>query len=304
MIKTVPKLRHQRGLTLIELMVALVISLVIVIAAAAFFLNSGRTRDTQEAASLLQDNARFATDIITRNIQQAGYQNYVWSTIGASVRREVSPPSDGQPDLRGFNNTNGAAITTSAVAVNGTGGSANNSDVLVVRFQGSGTGAGDGSMIDCLGRPQPQPDASLGYVRSYSIFEAVQPSGSSEPELRCKRFVPATGSFDTEPVVRGVEMLQFMYGVDTNNDTFVDQWMNAAQVDALGGSAMVNWSKVKSVRVGMILRSPANSAVPGPSTTLSPLGTMFSQNLDDTLVVNDGRLRRLVTFTVNLRNPL
>jgi Tfp pilus assembly protein PilW len=82
----------QRGLSLVELLVALAISMIIVIAAATFFLTSGRSRDTQEAASLLQDNARFATDLITRNIQQAGYQNYIWDSAGAGFRREVAPP--------------------------------------------------------------------------------------------------------------------------------------------------------------------------------------------------------------------
>jgi len=60
----------------------------------------------------------------------------------------------------------------------------------------------------------------------------------------------------------------------------------------------------------MVLRSPNRVAVTtGVGTTtvmVSPLGTNFSQNVNDTLPVNsaDGRLRKLVTFTVNLRNVL
>ncbi len=298
--------RDQRGLTLVELMVALVISLVIVIAAASFFIGSGRSRDTQEAASILQDNARFATDIITRNIQQAGYQNYIWSSAGAQVRREVAT-LDGQPDLRGYNNTAAQGGLDHGVHDRSTD-RVNNSDTLVARFQGSGVSPGDGSIIDCLGRPQPEP---LVPVRAYSIFEVQQSSATAEPELRCK--YETTGSltpvFLTAPVVRGVEKIQFMYGIDTNADSFVDQWLNAAQVDALGAGPLLDWARVKSVRVGMILRSPNRVAVTttaGVTTTLAPLGINFSQNVNDTLVVNDsdGRLRRVVTFTVNLRNPL
>lgn len=296
---------REAGLTLIELLVALAISMVIVIAAAAFFLGSSRSRDTQDAAGTLQENARFATDIITKSIQQAGYQNYIWSTVGASMRREVSPPADGEPDLRGYNNsaTNGSDNGVH----NRTTNRVNNSDTLIVRFQGSGTGAGDGSMIDCRGKPLPEPD--LLVTRGFSIFEVRPGSTTVEPELRCKYGSTATGTliFNAEPIVRGVESLQFMYGVDTDNDTVIDRWRNAAEVDAA-----TQWPQVRAVRVGMVLRSPDRVTVTSSAagtTTVAPLGAAFSQNLPaapDSLVVDpkDGRLRKVVTFTVNLRNTL
>jgi type IV pilus assembly protein PilW len=302
--------QRQRGLSLVELLVALAISMIIVIAAATFFLTSGRSRDTQEAASLLQDNARFATDLITRNIQQAGYQNYIWDSAGAGFRREVAPPSDGEPDLRGYNNSAAGTNTDHGLHDRSTNRVAG-SDTLVARFQGSGVTAGDGSIIDCMGRPQPEP-VSAG-DRAYSIFEVRQPSGSAEPELRCKYYSTSSGvgAFSSEVIVRGVETLQFLYGVDTNGDTFVDKWLNAAEVSPTSSTTPVNdWAKVKSVRVGMVLRSPDRvsvAATTGSSTgTLAPLGSNFTQNNGDTLVVNsnDGRLRRVVTFTVNLRNAL
>lgn len=295
---------HQRGLTLVELMVSLAISMLIVIAASSFYLNSSRTSSTQDAASALQDSARFATDLITRNIQQAGYQNYIWSTSGAMYRREVAPPADSEPDLRGYNNTAAGSGLDHGLH-NRTTDRINNSDTLVIRFQGSGTPTGDGSIIDCLGRPQPQP-ASAGN-RAFSIFEVIQPAGTLEPELRCKFWDSAAGAFSDAAVVRGVETLQFMYGVDTNNDSFIDRWLNASEVDSTG-NAINDWSRVKAVRVGMVLRSPERVTVSSgtATTTLSPLGTNFSQNNGDTLTVNpaDGRLRRVVTFTVNLRNAL
>lgn len=299
-----------RGLTLVELLVALAISLVIVIAASAFFLSSSRSRDTQDGASQLQDNARFATEMITKNIQQAGYQNYIWNTAGAVARREVSPPSDEQPDIRGFNNSaagSGIDFTSSTWGHNKTTNRVNNSDALVVRFQGSGSGSGDGSIIDCMGRPQPEP--AVAGDRAYSIFEVNQ-SGTGEPELRC-RYVTATG-VATEPIVRGVESLQLLYGVDTDADAVADTWKNAQEVDngCLAAACITNWQQVRVVRVGMVFRSPTAVAVTAVSgtSTLSPLGANFSQGSvsPDTLTVNssDGRLRKVVTFTVNVRNTL
>lgn len=295
------------GLTLIELMVSLAMSLLVVMAASSFFLGSSRSRDTQDDTGQLQDNARFATEMITKSIQQAGYQNYMAGSAGAANRREVAAASDGEPDIRGYNNSAAGTSTDNGVH-DRSANRVNNSDTLVVRYQGSGSPA-DGSMIDCMGRSQVAP--STPGDRAFSIFEVRQPVGSAEPELRCKYFNVSTGSFSVEPIVRGVETLQFMYGIDTDGDSFADRWLNAAEVSPTGSATpAADWARVRSVRVGMVLRSPNRVAVTtGVGTTtvmVSPLGTNFSQNVNDTLPVNsaDGRLRKLVTFTVNLRNVL
>lgn len=305
-----------KGLTLVELLVALAISMVIVIAAAAFFLGSSRSRDTQDGASQLQDNARFATEIITRNIQQAGYQNYIWNTAGAIGRREVLPPPNNQPDIRGYNNSVAGSVTGFSSSSWGHDQSSsnrvNNSDTLVVRFQGFGSGSGDGSIIDCMGLPQPEPSAPGD--RAFSVFEVYQ-SGSNEPELRCKY----SGNTQGLPIVRGVESLQILYGVDTDGDSIADIWRNAKEVDmggvtgtvCSGAACIARWQQVRVVRIGMVLRSPTAVAVTSASgtSTVAPLGVNFSQGISsapDTLIVNnsDGRLRKVVTFTVNVRNTL
>lgn len=301
--------RQHKGLTLVELLVALAISLVIVIAAAALFLGSSRSRDTQDGASQLQDNARFATEVITRNIQQAGYQNYIWNSTGAIARREVSPSADGQPDIRGYNNAPGGSFS-------GFGGTSwghnkpstrvNNSDVLVTRFQGAGAASGDGSIIDCRGAPQAE--TAVGVDRAFSVFEVYE-SSTGEPELGCRY----QGSTQVVPIVRGVESLQVLYGVDTNGDSIADSWKNANEVDngCTGVACVAKWQQVRVVRVGMVLRSPTAVAVSSATgtSTVAPLGANFSQGIaaaPDTLTVNntDGRLRKVVTFTVNIRNTL
>lgn len=300
---------YQKGLTLVELMVTLVISLLIVIAASSFFLGSGKTRDAQEAASTLQDNARYATDLITKNIQQAGYQNYIWSAAGGSFLREIYPPIDGEPDIRGYNNSATGSSTDNG-SHNRSTGRVNNSDTLILRFQGSGSGTADGSMIDCRGEPQAATTGTND--RAYSIFEVSRPSATAEPELSCKSGTWSGGTltFQSEVIVRGVESLQVMYGIDTTTDTFVDQWLTAQEVDALAtpAAAKDKWALVRTVRVGMVLRSPMAVTAPSSATsTLSPLGVNFTPNAARerlALSSTDGRLRRVVTFTVNVRNQL
>lgn len=303
---------RQSGLTMVELLVSVVISSLIVIAATSFFVGTSRSRDTQDAAAQLEDNARFVTEIITRNLQQTGYQNYRWDPDPnkQSRNREVVPPVDGEPDIRGYNNSSAGTSLDNNGAHDCTGTCATNrvasSDTLVIRFQGSSTAAGvaDSSMIDCLGGAQPA--TTLTDDRLYSIFELRRSSATNEPELRCKRRT-SSGSVDTQPIASGVETFQVMYGVDRNNDSFVDQWLNGKEIDALAGTAIDKWSRVRSVRVGMVLRSPTRVGLASAAASYKPLGDNFTASADpgSTLTVSDdGRLRRVVTFTVNLRNAL
>lgn len=311
----------QRGLTLIELMVAMVISILIVIVAASFYLSSSRIRATQDSAAQLQDTGRYITEILTKNIQQAGFQNYMWSsTAGSSLNREplngVNPDGTAMgPDISGFNNSAAGAGTDNGLHNRNTD-RVNNSDTLAIRFQGmsstvtTGTGTAsvtslvaDGSMIDCRGISQPAPVGTPD-DRVYSVFE-VRMNGT-EPELRCKykdRTTPNT--YISEVVARGVEVFQVMYGMDFNNDSFPDQWLNAEEVDAVAN----RWNLVRAVRIGMVIRSLDRSTVNDTAVTYKPLGENFTSTAavdpgSTFTAPNDGRLRRVVTFTVNLRNSL
>ena len=77
-----------------------------------------------------------------------------------------------------------------------------------------------------------------------------------------------------------------------------------------------NWRRVRSLRIGMVLRGPPNSAQSSVTQTLYPFGVaksgatatagtaLSSTNDANTIFVApaDGRLRQVVTFTVHLRN--
>ncbi|HKJ75771.1 MAG TPA: PilW family protein [Gammaproteobacteria bacterium] len=65
--------RRQEGFSLIELMVALTLSLVLLAGVIQVFLGSRQTFRMQEALSRIQENGRYATLFITREGQQAGF---------------------------------------------------------------------------------------------------------------------------------------------------------------------------------------------------------------------------------------
>ena len=65
--------RRDHGLTLIELMVTLVLALVVVLAAVTALLATRRGFQGVDAVGQLQDNTRFAVDLVQRIAAQSSY---------------------------------------------------------------------------------------------------------------------------------------------------------------------------------------------------------------------------------------
>lgn len=323
------------GLTLIELMVALAVSLIVVLAAMAALNVARQGFAVNDAASQLRENSRFISDLIQRLVVQTGFKDLAYSTTNrpTNVTGVVSNPP---PVIYGKNNQ---SRTTSDAWDGGTdratGTVGYGSDILVLRFQpnssSSTAGAADGSMINCNGEslttaPTSRDDYAISILH-------VGTDSDGEPSLMCSS-IPINSTTVTQTMlVRGVENFQVLYGVDSitpgNTSTSVgtafdimpDRYLRADQLIVSGNQAATyfNWRRVRSVRIGLTLRSAngqsndissasfypfgvaanssagavatamGNSADPG---TLGSAGTLFT----------DRRLRRSVTFTIHLRN--
>ena len=76
-------LKIERGLTLIELLASMAISGIILAAITTTFISQTRSYDAQEQISAMQQNARAAMDMITREARMAGYNtNGTYSFVG------------------------------------------------------------------------------------------------------------------------------------------------------------------------------------------------------------------------------
>ncbi|MFL1391369.1 PilW family protein [Pseudomonas tritici] len=64
--------RRTRGFSLVELLLALAMGLVLVLGVSQVAINSRTTHDSQQAAMMLQDDARFVLGKMTQDIRQAG----------------------------------------------------------------------------------------------------------------------------------------------------------------------------------------------------------------------------------------
>ena len=321
-----PHTAKQAGLTLLELLVAMTLGLLIVLAAAAALLVSRQGFFAVDAASQLRDNARYAQSIVQRVGVQAGFKN---------INMLVPPPPEDpanpfEPSVFGINNAKRSTSTAwDAGSTWGTSDAGKNSDILVLRAHVSTTtgevgSPSDGSMIDCLGEAPPvTSELNNGF---FNILH-VQASSAGEPALMCTR-AAAGGGFEAQPLVQGVESFQVLYGVDNvvpntaptgATDSVPDRYLRADQLTVTGNDAATyaNWRRVRSLRIGMVLRSQPGSAVDTASQTFYPLGTSrssasgaigsaFAHATNDPGTVFtppvDRRLRQVVTFTVHLRN--
>jgi len=298
--------RAQAGRTLIELLVAVALGLLVAGAAVAALLIARQGFTSVDSGAQLRENSRFAANLIQRIVVQAGYEpndtGLFTDPKNPGLRgydnAVITVPADGSmPVFAQDSRDAGCGAVTDTSCVNG-------SDVLVVRFYGvSRGGAADGSMIDCAGKSEPE-----GAEQSYSVFH-VAVGSSGEPTLACAYVDPADGKWKDTALVSGVEGFQVLYGFDDDGDSVADRYRRAKDLDAGSETATLdNWRKVRTIRVGLLIRGAQGSAVDRAATAASQavLGSIFSSASDtgSQLVPSaDGRLRQSYVFTVHLRNP-
>ncbi|MGJ7579069.1 PilW family protein [Variovorax sp. RHLX14] len=307
------RIRNSRGFTLIELMVALALTLLVVIVATAALQVARRGHVTTDAASQLLDNARFAADAVRKLAGQVGYLDADIAAETDSGGFVAAGTTAAEPFVQG---TDDAIYPSAAKGING-------SDILVLRSQASaivpGSTKSDGTMLDCMGAhieqvPSDRSDASVSM-----LFLRVGSDG--EPSLMCATGTTKSGATTMEPtiqpIVQGVETFQVLYGVDGvspntravgTGDSVADRYLRASQVTVPGDveGTRLNWQRVRSLRIGLVLRGAPNLAQDRTiRTTLFPLGEAMSA-ADDAgarfVPAKDGRLRQVLTFVVNLHN--
>lgn len=66
-------MKKQRGLSLVELMIAIVLGLILVAGVIELFVNNRQVYRVQDAQSRLQENGRYAMKVLTQSIERAGY---------------------------------------------------------------------------------------------------------------------------------------------------------------------------------------------------------------------------------------
>ncbi|MBS0289911.1 MAG: PilW family protein [Proteobacteria bacterium] len=258
------RIKKSQGFSLLEVFVAITISLILLEGVLLTFLNSKSTYNLTNGYAQLQENARFIENYVVRNVRLAGYR---------------SPPA--QPSQ--FTST--TDIFTAALPyVTGTFNTGpNGSDTLTIRYQGSGNGTGtpDGTIVDCL---NVAADANTIVTNTYSL--------TSNNELQCQaQNANSTNSNNTQILMSGVENFKVLFGEDLNGDFSADRYVRA-------NYAYLTWSDIVSVRISLLLRSDSPVSRFKENPTFYMIGTSY------TPTAADNYLRTPMSVTVLLRNQI
>lgn len=241
---------RQSGLTLVELLVCMGLALTISLAAVAAAISSRASLATQDEHSRVVETGLYALSVIDRAVRQAGFEH--WNGTQEHADATLSPWVLGLDD---------ASLPASSMALTGASSPGlNRSDVLALRFVGSGHGTADGSMLNCAGVGVAEPAAGdLDNGRGWSIFHIARTDAAAEPELRCKYRSEDGLRWDSQAVASGVEAMQVLYGVDQDGDGLPERYLRAAAMpDAQA------WRSVVSLRVSLLVRSSQYQAdLPG-----------------------------------------
>lgn len=276
----------QRGVTLVELMVAMAIGLLVVFFVTEAYVSATATQRSQSDRSRVQESMRFALDSLSYAVRKAGYRNPAAS----------GPSMDdfcGAAKLRLLGKNAATAFNPKTSDLTGTGQAIlNSSDIIRVRYHGDGTlpSTADGSVTDCLG-------ATVGpdQIAEDTYWVAADPKNNNEPSLFCYS-TNSAGSGEVA-IVPGIESLQILYGEDTTGDGVSDRLVPADSVSFMNA--------VRSVVVSIVARSPSRTALDATAQTFQHFDAGYSGTGDTGSTFGapgDGRLRDMSGTTIALKN--
>jgi type IV pilus assembly protein PilW len=311
--------RRQRGIGLVELMVAMVIGLFLIAGALSVFMEGRSTSRTADAASNVQAVLRYAMDTVEPDVRLASF----WGLTNRPdyVGNAASPADPQSPidlavddncgtnftvDLERFvdgRNNGYAGLTCAGVSP------AAWTDVLIVRRAASEPTVPVADRIQVQsnrlrgelfmdGTVPPMFAAVPGSVThdllvSVYYVGRILPDPATGPQwaLRRKSLVADAGGprIDDVELARGIEDLQVQFGLDTNADDAADVWVNAGAPELAAGG--------RPVAVRVWLRALADEREAGFVDA-----TDWEYADQDYGVLGGDRRRTLVTKTIQLRN--
>ena len=242
-------MQHERGFSLVELMISLLLGSLITIAAVQLFSTNQRTFQLQQGLTDVQEQGRFVLDYISRDLRIMGLRDPAVAGV--------------DPGLALADVTIGLA-TLPASADGGDVGSGN--DRLTFTFHGR---TGD---MDCEGNQLAAPGA---VANTYWV--------DNDSQLRC------FGSLNPDPLsaglvlVAGVDSFQVQVGIDTTADGVPAAGRYLRLNEVVAGDQIV------SVRIGLLVRAtqgnlPPSLAPPQDMLVLDRVLTAGDPPLEETTV--------------------
>lgn len=271
--------KSQNGLSIVELLVALVISMLLMTGVVQVFFASKQTYASNEAASRLQENGRFALEFIAQNARHAGYVEAANITVD-TLPRPVAAPTDTYC---------GSDLCSSQ-------GAGNASDSISFNFQPRVL---DGARRDCLGKNSGIGSTDV-IINHFYIIPANPNNGIEHASLGCasknlssNTVISQKTNTNANVLVEGVDALQVQYGIGITGG--VTRYVSADRVD--------DWNNVLAVRIAVLANSIEPVSPPPPPDRQYILLDAPPLTFDnDPSERNRLKARQVFTTTIKLRN--
>ncbi|MHA3097900.1 PilW family protein [Acinetobacter brisouii] len=290
----------QRGFTLIELMVSLVLGLIIVAAAVMLFIAGQKSFALQQGAADIQDNANFALNYMAKDIRMANL-NAVTATMTASSANGGIV----------FSTTNLAGVASSAVSKSEVSNTSNvnvGSDQLVIQYLPTQAQI-DSGLFDCEGTQVT--DASVYVIERYFVRQDAN-INSNETSATALALACAAGrsnkmnDFNNDNgqiIMKRVDYFHVLLTVQNSSGNFRD--MTIAQYTNNAPTA-----RIVGIKLGVLVRSNQSVGVDSNINLAKPF-TILDKSSDQSVILNSTvqnaqskNLRQVITQTIAIRNAL
>ncbi|GGA70971.1 type IV minor pilin protein PilW [Neiella marina] len=323
----------QLGFTLVELMIALVLGLLLVIAALSVLITSLTQLSNTQSFSEILDNGRVAIALLGKDVTHAGFmgqlsgQNLV---LGSNLTLEAGAVSS-ECTGGGVNNA-----TFPTVGINATFRMLWGANLTGANAMGCIDDGRAGTDVIQIKRLIGQEDESNAIVTNGNVYMAAnsntavifngatglvaaEPTNAEYFEYQHRVYYVAnvnrygindfpvlvretlavtSGSevMIKEEIAEGVEDLHFLYGLDDDGDGAVDRYATAAQITDDEWDN-VDFARVLSVQVAMLVRAIEAD----PALTQHGAAT-YNYGSRTVTSANDGIRRKVLSATVAIRN--
>ncbi|WP_351075902.1 PilW family protein [Shewanella sp. CAL98-MNA-CIBAN-0140] len=310
----------QRGMSLVELMVAMLISLFLTAGLFTMFSMSSSNVTTTSQFNQLQENGRIALVIMERDLSQLGFMGDITGTdfnninstfsatavtadcVGAGLNNASFPDTTQLTNFRhlwGYEQGE-SAETMACITPN------SNTDVIQIkRLIGPPStvltatryyAASTSSKIVFFNGSSAAPGLVNSRLWEYQHHVYFIRDDGITPVLRRRTLSISNGMNNEEQLVEGIENMRILYGFDSDGDGTANSYMPAQNVTTLMWDNAV-FQRVVSLKVFLLVRSSEEDRTYKNDNTYK-LG-------DKTIgPLNDNYRRKIVSSTIVLENPI
>jgi type IV pilus assembly protein PilW len=282
---TMHSIKHTKGLTLIEMMIALSLGMIIILGLTSVYLSSQKSSRTRDAIANMEANARVALSSLRQIIEHAGYP----SIYNVPLEKPFHSTEDGAININlkcrgGTEDLVRPNSIANKYTIDSTG-----RDRIVVKYMADNVDDSNAEIFsDCSGSGVPTECSADPNNGMYNSMQAIVYNAIYITTPTGRHVLTCAGSRNgvPQPIAEDISFIQFLYGVNSSSLT---TYKTATAVETAK-----QWESVTSVQVAILVRSSGNVLQQTESRTF----VLLDQNVNR----NDKRLYRVYSTTINLPN--